>query len=51
MQLLERNVTVKVGELLYGTESYDEFVAELTKVMTALAAEEKLPAWESHCQA
>jgi 1-acyl-sn-glycerol-3-phosphate acyltransferase len=46
MLLVPFNVTVNVGEPLYGTEAYDAFVAELEKAMTALAAEEKLPAWE-----
>jgi hypothetical protein len=46
MLLVPFNVTVNVGEPLYGWESYDAFVAELTKAMTALAAEEKLPVWE-----
>jgi 1-acyl-sn-glycerol-3-phosphate acyltransferase len=40
------NCIVSVGEPLYGKESYDEFVAELESRLTALAAEEKLPAWE-----
>jgi 1-acyl-sn-glycerol-3-phosphate acyltransferase len=43
--LVPFNVTVSVGEPLYGTKSYDAFVTELTQAMTALAAE-KLPAWE-----
>lgn len=40
------NVSVTVGEALYGKKSYDEFVASLEQAMTALAAEEKVPAWE-----
>jgi 1-acyl-sn-glycerol-3-phosphate acyltransferase len=40
------NCIVSVGEPLYGRESYDAFVAELEARLTALAAEEKLPAWE-----
>ena len=39
--LVPFNVTVSVGEPLYGRESYDEFVAELEAAMTALAAQEK----------
>ena len=39
------NCTVSVGELLYGKDSYEPFVAELEVAMTALAAEEKLPVW------
>jgi len=44
--LVPFNVTVSVGEPLYGRESYDEFVAELEAAMTALAAQERVPAWE-----
>ena len=44
--LVPFNVTVNVGEALYGRQSHDEFVASLESAMTALAAEEKLPAWE-----
>ncbi len=40
------NCVVSVGEPLYGKEAYDAFVAELEASLTALAAEEKLPAWE-----
>jgi hypothetical protein len=36
----------ELGEPLYGTDSYSEFVSKLESAMTALAAEEKLPAWE-----
>jgi hypothetical protein len=35
-----------VGEPLYGTESYSEFVSKLQKAMSDLAAAEKLPVWE-----
>src|SRR6185312_3157649 len=44
--LVPFNVIVSVGEPLYGKESYDAFVSELEAAMTALAAQEKLPAWE-----
>jgi 1-acyl-sn-glycerol-3-phosphate acyltransferase len=44
--LVPFNVSVTVGEALYGKESHDEFVASLEKAMTELAAEEKLPVWE-----
>jgi 1-acyl-sn-glycerol-3-phosphate acyltransferase len=44
--LVPFNVSVTVGEALYGKTSYDAFVASLEKAMTALAAEEKVPAWE-----
>lgn len=44
--LVPFNVVVSVGEKLYGKQSYDAFVAELEAAMTALAAQEKLPAWE-----
>lgn len=44
--LVPFNVTVSVGEPLYGTKPYGEFVDELEASMTALAAEEKLPVWE-----
>jgi 1-acyl-sn-glycerol-3-phosphate acyltransferase len=44
--LVPFNVTVNVGEALYGKDSYDAFVASLEQAMTALAAEEKLPAWD-----
>jgi 1-acyl-sn-glycerol-3-phosphate acyltransferase len=46
MLLVPFNVTINVGEPLYGTESYDAFVTKLEMAMTALAAEEKLPVWE-----
>jgi 1-acyl-sn-glycerol-3-phosphate acyltransferase len=44
--LVPFNVRVNVGEALYGKESHDAFVASLEQAMTALAAEEKVPAWE-----
>ena len=44
--LVPFNVSVTVGEALYGKESHAEFVASLEEAMTALAAEEKLPVWE-----
>jgi 1-acyl-sn-glycerol-3-phosphate acyltransferase len=44
--LVPFNVTVNVGEALYGKASHDEFVASIEKAMTTLAAEEKVPAWE-----
>jgi 1-acyl-sn-glycerol-3-phosphate acyltransferase len=46
MLLVPFNVTVNIGEPLYGTDTYAEFVSKLERAMTALAAEEKLPAWE-----
>ncbi len=44
--LVPFNVTVAVGEPLYGTPSYSEFVSKLQRAMTNLAHEEKLPVWE-----
>ena len=44
--LVPFNVSVTVGEALYGKAYADAFVASLEQAMTALAAEEKLPAWE-----
>ena len=44
--LVPFNVSVSVGEALYGKQSHDAFVVDLENAMTALAAEEKLPAWE-----
>ena len=44
--LVPFNVSVNVGEALYGKKSYDAFVASLEQAMTTLAAEEKVPAWE-----
>jgi 1-acyl-sn-glycerol-3-phosphate acyltransferase len=44
--LVPFNVSVNVGEALYGKASHDAFVASLEQAMTALASEEKVPAWE-----
>jgi len=44
--LVPFNVTVIIGEPVYGTESYAEFVSKLERAMTVLAAEEKPPVWE-----
>jgi 1-acyl-sn-glycerol-3-phosphate acyltransferase len=44
--LVPFNCTVSVGAPLYGSESYDAFVAELESAMQSLAAEEKVPAWD-----
>jgi 1-acyl-sn-glycerol-3-phosphate acyltransferase len=44
--LVPFNCTVNVGEALYGTGTYNDFVAELQDAMTKLAAEEKVPVWE-----
>lgn len=44
--LVPFNVVVSVGEPLRGKQSYDAFVAELEAAMTALAAQEKRPAWD-----
>jgi 1-acyl-sn-glycerol-3-phosphate acyltransferase len=44
--LVPFNCLVSVGEPLHGLESYDAFVADLEARLTALASEEKLPAWE-----
>jgi 1-acyl-sn-glycerol-3-phosphate acyltransferase len=41
--LLPFNVIVSVGEPLYGTDSYSEFLSKLQKAMSDLAAAEKLP--------
>jgi 1-acyl-sn-glycerol-3-phosphate acyltransferase len=46
MLLVPFNVIVSVGEPLYGTDSYAEFVSKLQKAMSDLAAAEKLPVWE-----
>jgi hypothetical protein len=37
---------VSVGEPLYGQESHAPFVAELEARLTALAAQERVPAWD-----
>jgi 1-acyl-sn-glycerol-3-phosphate acyltransferase len=44
--LVPFNVTVSVGEPLYGTSTYSEFVSKLQRAMTNLAEEEKRPTWE-----
>ena len=44
--LVPFNVSVNVGEALYGKASHDAFVASLEQAMTSLAAEEKVPACE-----
>ena len=44
--LVPFNVIVSVGEPLYGTDTYSEFVSRLQRAMTELAATEKLPVWE-----
>jgi 1-acyl-sn-glycerol-3-phosphate acyltransferase len=44
--LVPFNVVVSVGEPIYGTDTYSEFVSRLQKAMTDLAAAERLPAWE-----
>ena len=44
--LVPFNVTVSVGEPVYGTESYAEFASKLERAMTTLAAAEKVPVWE-----
>jgi 1-acyl-sn-glycerol-3-phosphate acyltransferase len=46
MLLVPFNVTINVGEPVYGTDTYSAFVSKLERAITALAAEEKLPAWE-----
>ena len=46
MLLVPFNVIVSVGEPLYGTDTYAEFVSKLERAMGALAVEEKLPVWE-----
>jgi 1-acyl-sn-glycerol-3-phosphate acyltransferase len=46
MLLVPFNVIVSVGEPLYGTDTYAEFVSKLERTIGALAAEEKLPVWE-----
>jgi 1-acyl-sn-glycerol-3-phosphate acyltransferase len=44
--LVPFNVSVTIGEALYGKASHDAFVASLEQAMTALAAGEKVSAWE-----
>ena len=46
MLLVPFNVVVSVGQPLYGTETYSEFVSRLQRAISDLAAAEKLPAWE-----
>jgi 1-acyl-sn-glycerol-3-phosphate acyltransferase len=44
--LVPFNCVVSVGEPIYGQESYAGFTRELEARLTALAALEKVPAWE-----
>jgi 1-acyl-sn-glycerol-3-phosphate acyltransferase len=44
--LVPFNCTASVGEPLYGTGTYNEFVAELEKTMIELGDEESKPAWD-----
>jgi 1-acyl-sn-glycerol-3-phosphate acyltransferase len=44
--LVPFNITVNVGEPLYGTTSYSAFVVELQAAMAKLGAQETPPAWE-----
>ena len=44
--LVPFNCTVNVGEPLYGTGTYNEFVEALQDSMTALGAEEQKPVWD-----
>jgi 1-acyl-sn-glycerol-3-phosphate acyltransferase len=44
--LVPFNVIVSVGEPLYGTDTYSEFVSKLQRAVADLAAAEKLPLWE-----
>ena len=44
--LVPFNCTANVGEPLYGTETYKDFVAALEERITALAGEEKKPNWD-----
>lgn len=44
--LVPFDCTVNVGEPLYGTGTYNDFMAALQDRMTALAAEETKPAWD-----
>ena len=37
---------VSVGEPLYGTDTYSEFVSKLQRAVADLTAAEKLPLWE-----
>jgi 1-acyl-sn-glycerol-3-phosphate acyltransferase len=44
--LVPFSVIVSVGEPLYGTETYLEFVSKLQRAIGELGAAEKLPVWE-----
>ena len=44
--LVPFNCTVNVGEPLYGTGSYNDFLAAFEARLVALAGEETTPAWE-----
>jgi 1-acyl-sn-glycerol-3-phosphate acyltransferase len=44
--LVPFNVIVSVGDPLYGTSTYSEFVSKLQRAICDLAEAEKLPAWE-----
>ena len=44
--LVPFNVTVNVGEPLYGTGTYKDFLAAFEARLAAVAAEETTPAWE-----
>lgn len=44
--LVPFNATVSVGEPIYGTATYSEFVSKLQRAIADLGAVEKLPAWE-----
>jgi len=44
--LVPFNCTVHVGEPLYGTGTYNDFVTALGEAMMKLGAQEKPPAWE-----
>jgi 1-acyl-sn-glycerol-3-phosphate acyltransferase len=44
--LVPFSVIVSVGEPLYGTETYSEFVSKLQRAIGELGAAEKLPVWE-----
>jgi 1-acyl-sn-glycerol-3-phosphate acyltransferase len=44
--LVPFNVTVTVGEPLYGTGTYNDFVAAFEERITALGAEDKPPDWD-----
>ena len=44
--LVPFNCTVNVGEPLYGTGTYNEFMAAFAARITALGDEDKKPAWD-----